>query len=85
MSINIEIIGLFAAFFTTASFLPQVIKTWRTKEVENLSLTMYFAMLTGVVLWLIYGVKINSLSMVIANVITTLLVCIIIVLKLRYK
>ncbi|MCF6279160.1 MAG: SemiSWEET transporter [Flavobacteriaceae bacterium] len=85
MDFNIEIIGLIAAFFTTAAFVPQVIKTWKTKEVENLSLTMYLTMLTGVVLWLIYGININSLSIILANIVTITLVCVIIFLKFRYK
>ena len=85
MSFNIEIIGLIAAFFTTAAFVPQVVKTWKTKEVENLSLSMYLVMLTGVILWLIYGININSLSIILANIVTITLVCVIIILKLRYK
>ncbi|PHR70701.1 MAG: hypothetical protein COA67_07805 [Lutibacter sp.] len=85
MDFNIEIIGLIAAFFTTAAFVPQVVKIWKTKEVENLSLTMYLTMLSGVILWLIYGININSLSMILANIVTITLVCVIIFLKLRYK
>ena len=85
MNINIEIIGLIAACFTTAAFVPQVVKTWRTKDVENLSLTMYLTMLTGVVMWLIYGININSLSIILANIVTITLVCVIIFLKIRYK
>ncbi len=85
MDFNIEIIGLTAAFFTTAAFVPQVIKTWKTKEVENLSLTMYLVMLTGVILWLIYGINISSLSIILANIVTITLICVIIFLKLRYK
>lgn len=85
MNFSIEIIGLIAAFFTTAAFVPQVIKTWKTKEVENLSLSMYLTMLTGVILWLIYGININSLSIILANIVTITLVCVIIFLKIRYK
>jgi MtN3 and saliva related transmembrane protein len=85
MDFNVEIIGLIAAFFTTAAFVPQVVKTWKTKEVENLSLTMYLVMLTGVILWLIYGININSISIILANIVTITLVCVIIILKLRYK
>jgi MtN3 and saliva related transmembrane protein len=85
MDFNIEIIGLIAAFFTTASFVPQVVKTWKSKSVENLSLSMYLVMLTGVILWLVYGFYINSLSIILANIITITLVCVIIILKLRYK
>ena len=85
MSFNVEIIGLIAAVLTTSSFVPQVLKTWKTKEVENLSLTMYLVMLTGIILWLIYGININSLSIILANIVTITLVSVIIFLKLRYK
>lgn len=80
-----EIIGLLAAVLTTSSYVPQVFKTWKTKSVDNLSLTMYLAMFIGILLWLIYGIHLNSFSMIIANSITALLTLIIIILKLRYK
>ncbi len=70
---NIEIIGYLAALLTTSSFLPQVIKVWKTKSVSGVSFTMYFVMLTGVVFWGIYGVFIHSNSIIIANSITALL------------
>jgi len=66
----IEIIGFLAAILTTAAFLPQVYKTWRTKDVSGLSLTMFLMFFTGVALWLIYGIFINSPSLVFANGIT---------------
>ena len=80
-----EIIGLVAAVLTTSSFIPQVIKTWKTKSAGNLSLTMYIAMFTGIVLWLIYGIHLGSLAMILANAITAILTLIIIIFKLRYE
>lgn len=85
MDLNIEIIGTLAGVLTTISFFPQVIKVWRTKEVKNLSLTMYIAMLTGVVLWFVFGILISSISMIIANIITAILVIFIIYFKIRYS
>ncbi len=85
MDFNIEIIGLIAATLTTASFVPQVYKIWNTKEVENISLSMYLVMLTGVFLWLTYGVLIDSISIILANIVTAILVCMIIFFKFRYK
>lgn len=80
-----EIIGLIAAVLTTSSFIPQAVKTWKTKSAGNLSLTMYIAMFTGIVLWLIYGIHLRSLAMILANAVTALLTLIIIIFKLRYK
>ncbi|MFB0938854.1 MAG: MtN3 and saliva related transmembrane protein [Candidatus Azotimanducaceae bacterium] len=85
MDFNIEIIGLIAGAFTTASFVPQVIKTWKAKSADNLSLSMYLVMLTGVILWLIYGIYLESISMILANTVTTILVCAILFFKFRYK
>ena len=80
-----EIIGLLAAFITTASFLPQVFKTYKTKDTSGLSLTMYIAFFIGIVLWLIYGIHLNSLPMILANAITAMLSLFLIIMKLKHK
>ena len=80
-----DIIGTLAAFITTAAFLPQVYKTWKTKDTKALSLTMYSAFFVGVSLWVVYGVCLNSLPMIIANGITAISALILIFLKLKYK
>jgi MtN3 and saliva related transmembrane protein len=80
-----DIIGTLAAFITTAAFLPQVYKTWKTKDTKALSLTMYSAFFVGVSLWVVYGVYLNSLPMIIANGITAISALILIFLKLKYK
>ncbi len=85
MDVKMEILGMIAAFLTTASFVPQVYKTWKTKSVDSLSLTMYIAFFVGIVLWLIYGIYLNSLPMIIANIITSILAFLLIVFKIRYK
>ena len=82
---NSEIIGLAAAVLITASFVPQVYKAWTQKATKDISLTMYISFFVGVVLWLIYGILIGSLSIVLANSVTGLLVLIVILLKLKYK
>lgn len=81
----IEIVGLLAAVFTTSAFVPQAFKTWKSKNVDSISLTMYLTMLFGVILWFIYGIYINSLSMVLANGVTSLLVFGIVVMILKGK
>ena len=80
-----EIIGLLAAFITTASFLPQVFKTYKTKDTSGLSLTMYIVFFIGIVLWLIYGIHLNSLPMILANFITAILSLFLIIMKLKHK
>lgn len=85
MNVIIELIGLVAATLTTSAFVPQVYKTWKTKDVEGLSLVMYIVFFVGVVLWLIYGILITSLPMIVANCFTTLLGGLLIYLKLKYR
>ena len=69
-----EIIGLIAAVCTTFAFVPQVMKVWKTKQTKGLSLRMYSIMFTGILLWLVYGILIGSLSIILANVVTATLV-----------
>ena len=78
------LIGLLAATCTTGSFLPQVIRTWRTRSTRDVSALMFVLLVTGNALWLLYGVLIGDLPLVVANLITITLVAIILALKLRY-
>lgn len=85
MEINsAEIIGLIAAVLTTGAFVPQVLKTWRSKDVEGLSLTMYSVFFVGIILWLVYGIMIESLVVILANIITAILAFILVFFKLKY-
>ena len=63
----IEIVGSVAASLTTAAFFPQAIKTIRTGETSGLSLIMYLLLVTGVALWLAYGLLIGSRPLILAN------------------
>ena len=80
-----EIIGLIAAVCTTFAFIPQVIKVWKTKQTMDLSLRMYFIMFIGILLWLVYGIRIDSLSIILANVVTAILVGTILVYIIKGK
>ncbi len=70
----IEYIGFAAAILTTASFLPQVIRTWRTRSARDLSWAWIVLFGTGLALWLVYGLVIGSNSLVAANGVTLALV-----------
>ena len=67
---NIEFFGYFAAILTTAAFLPQLIKTLKTKKAEDVSLVTLIMFICGVGSWIVYGFAISSLPVVIANIIT---------------
>ena len=86
MEINpIEILGLCAAACTTAAFLPQVFKTWKTKDVNGLSLPMFSIFFIGIVLWFIYGFYIDSISIILANGITMISSLLLIIFILKYR
>ncbi len=80
-----ELIGFIAAVCTTFAFLPQVIKVWKTKQTKDLSLRMYTIMFIGICLWFVYGLRINSLSIILANIVTGILVFTILVFIVRGK
>lgn len=79
-----DIFGFLAATLTTASFIPQALHTFRTKDVRGISLGMYSAFTAGVALWLVYGWMLGEMPIVIANAITLSLALAILVMKLRY-
>ena len=85
LNFDAEWIGFVAAALTTGAFLPQTFKVWKNKSAKDLSLSMYVAMLLGITLWLIYGISIDSPSMIVANSVTLVLVISILYFKLKFK
>jgi MtN3 and saliva related transmembrane protein len=65
----IEVVGTLAAVLTTTAFFPQAIKIIRTRETGGLSLSMYLMLVSGVAMWLVYGLLIGSRPLIVANVI----------------
>ena len=82
--INIEFFGYFAAILTTAAFLPQLIKTLKTKKADDVSLITLIMFIFGVGSWIIYGYKISSFPILIANIITFILNLFILISKIYY-
>jgi len=79
----VEIIGMVAGVLTTCAFFPQVVKTVRSKSTDDLSWTWLLMTICGVFLWLVYGVYINSVSLVVANAVTFLSV--IVLFRVKYN
>lgn len=80
-----DFIGYFAAVLGTICWLPQAIKTWRTKATADLSLWANLLVLATIVLWLIYGILLMAWPLIIANLLSAVLVASIVVAKLIYK
>ena len=81
----IDLFGFLAAFLTTLAFLPQLYKTWQTKSADDVSLIMLILFLTGLICWIIYGLKINSIPILIANTMTFIFNFSILILKITYS
>ena len=84
-TLNIEFFGYFAAILTTLAFLPQLIKTLKTKKAEDVSLITLIMFLTGVLSWIIYGYKISSTPILLANIITFILNLLILIFKITFQ
>lgn len=76
-------IGLLAGFLTTVAYVPEVYKIFITKDTKGISLLWLIILLTGAVLWFVYGLDIYSLPVIFANGISALLIAIMMVLKLK--
>lgn len=81
---GIQLLGFAAAVLTTLCWLPQALRTIRTKDTRSLSLATQSVLTLGVSLWLIYGILIGDGPLILANVVTFILVSLILVLKIRY-
>jgi MtN3 and saliva related transmembrane protein len=77
-------LGMVAAFLTTVSFVPQVLRTWSTRSTKDISLAMFLAYTTGIGLWLIYGIFLRDIPIIASNAVTFVLAAIILGLKLRH-
>jgi MtN3 and saliva related transmembrane protein len=81
----ITLLGFVAASCTTVAFLPQVIKTYKSKSTKDLSGVMATLLVTGISLWLVYGILIRDWPVIIANFFTLTMVMTLLYFKLRYK
>ena len=81
----VEIIGFVAGILTTIALVPQVVKAWKTKLTRDVSLGWITILTIGVFLWGVYGILINSLPLIAANLVSFILALTILILKIKYK
>jgi len=81
---SITALGVVAGIITTASFLPQVIKTWKTRHTKDISIYMFSLLVLGMSLWLIYGIVKADLPLILANAVTIGLASIILFFKIKH-
>ena len=82
---KVTILGCLAGFSTTAAFVPQVWKTWKSKSAADLSLGMFLIFSLGVLGWLVYGIMANQGPVVFWNAITLVLSLAILIMKLKFE
>jgi MtN3 and saliva related transmembrane protein len=81
----IQAIGFAAATLTALAFLPQVVKSWRTRSADNLSTGMLVSQGSGVSLWMVYGTAIRSTPIIVSNGLTLGLVLLLAYCKVRFR
>jgi MtN3 and saliva related transmembrane protein len=80
----VDFVGYMAATLTTAAFLPQVLKVWRSKSTKDLALPTLLSFILGVGMWLVYGLLVNSTPVIIANAVTLVLNLVILRFKIKF-
>ena len=80
----VALLGLIAGLCTTLAFVPQVLKTWRTRSARDISLGMFLIYVTGNLLWMFYGIALGDWPIILANVATLVLAGSLLYFKLRY-
>ena len=79
-----DILGYTAATLTTVSFVPQVWRTFRTHDVSGISLKMYSIFTLGIAVWLAYGIVLKQTPMLVANSVSLVLACAVLVMRVRF-
>jgi MtN3 and saliva related transmembrane protein len=79
-----QTIGYLAAFFITISFIPQVIKSYKTKKVEDVSIGLIITTLIGTILWWLYGLILKDGPLLVCNAILGIVVICQLRLKIKY-
>ena len=79
----VNLTGSLAGCLTTIAFIPQVVRTWKTRSAQDISLFMFLLFSCGVLLWLTYGIMLHALPIIVANGITLVLSTSILAMKVR--
>jgi MtN3 and saliva related transmembrane protein len=78
------VLGLIAGALTTSGFIPQIVKGYRTKKMNDVSILMISILCVGMFLWIVYGYVMNDLALLISNIIGTTFLAILVTMKFHY-
>ncbi len=81
----IELFGLFAGAITSMGFVPQLMRGYRTKKLDDISYYMPAVLTFGMTLWIIYGVLLEALAVIVANIFGVTCCILLIVMKKVYS
>ena len=84
-TIIVIIIGIMATVFAVSSSIPQIIKGLKTRKTDDVSIWLVIVLITGLSLWVIYGIGINDLLISIANSIAVAINTFLLILKIKYS
>ncbi len=82
---DLDALGLVATVFTSSSFVPQVWRTWKSRDVSGISLPTYLLITVGLALWLVYGILKEDLPLIVANAVMIVLTGAITVMKIMFE
>ena len=82
---ELDILGLMATGFSTSSFIPQIWRTWKIRDVSGISLPTYVILMIALTLWLLYGILKSDAPLIIANAIMIMLSGAIAVMKFVFE
>jgi MtN3 and saliva related transmembrane protein len=78
------VLGLIAGALTTSGYIPQIVKGYRTKKMNDVSILMISILCVGMFLWIVYGYLVNDLALLISNIIGTTFLAILVTMKFHY-
>lgn len=81
----IDFAGYTGSFLSSITFIPQVYRVWKIRSAGDLSLAMLLIVFTSTIIWIIYGVGINSWPVILCNSIICLLAALLVYFKLTFK
>ena len=81
----VQIVGIIAGTLTTLAFLPQVIKTWRSRSVADISLAWAWSMVVGISCWLVYGLMLEEMPIILSNLASLSLALMMLAMKLKFS
>lgn len=69
MNFDPEILGLIAGTLSCITFVPQIFKTWKSKSVKDISVSSFLIVVSSTIVWIFYGILINSISVLLTNIV----------------